>query len=109
MELEELLHKRTEACELFSNPARSLIAVILHGMGEASWADIKSHVETLTGPMNPNTLSFHLGRLIKSGLVEKVGTEQQPRYVSTKENDKEIELKLGSDLVNMIRERISKE
>ena len=108
MTLEELLHKRTGACELFGNPIRSLIALILHSIGEASWADIKSRVELLTGPMNPNTLSFHLGRLMKSGLIRKIGTEKQPRYISTKENDKEVELKLGSDLVKMIEERINK-
>jgi len=107
MSLEEMLDERVKQCELFSNPIRSLIALTIHNLKEASWADIKKTVEKITGPLNPNTLSFHITRLIESKLVKKIGTTEQPRYVSTEKNDDEIRVKLGPELIVKLQERLA--
>lgn len=106
MSLEEMLDERAKRCDIFSNPIRSLIALTIHQIKEASWAEIKNNIEKITGPINPNTLSFHLTRLIESKLVKKIGTTEQPRYVSTDKNDEEILVKLGSELIVILQERL---
>lgn len=107
MSFEELLASTTKECELFSNPIRALISLSMYKLREGRWADIKRELEEIKGPINPNTLSFHLGRLLESGLILKIGPENQPRYTSTEKNDKEINLKLGTEVIEKYQERIS--
>jgi len=105
MSLEEMLNEQAKECESFSNPIRILIALTVKNMGDASWADIKRNVENISGPLNPNTLSFHLSRLIESKLIEKIGTPEQPRYSNTDKNDEEIRGKISPDLLRMVKEQ----
>lgn len=106
MTLEEMLNERAKQCELFSNPIRILISLTIQNLEEAGWADIKKNVEKISGPLNPNTLSFHLGKLIDSKLIEKIGTSEQPKYSSTKKNEEEIRVKIGPILIEKLEERI---
>lgn len=67
--------------ELFSNPLRILVLASIVARGVASWSEVKSDLEELVGPVNPNTLAFHINRLVEAGVVERrVG----PRYAARK-------------------------
>ncbi len=109
MTLQEMLNERVGQCEIFSNMIRTLIALIVLNLEDTSWAEIKNCIENIMGPINPNTLSFHLNKLILNGLIKKTGTDEQPRYVSTEKNIKELNMKVGQDLTILVKEWIEKE
>jgi DNA-binding HxlR family transcriptional regulator len=70
---------------------RILILVILLARGRRSWDELKKEVEDLIeSPINSNTLSFHLKRLIQSGFVERTGSAEHPEYQVT--SGKEVEV-----------------
>jgi DNA-binding HxlR family transcriptional regulator len=71
----------SKECETFSNPIRTLITALVLAEKEMSWSQIKEAVEKITGStLNPNTLSFHLGKLVDMEYIQKVGTKEQPAY-----------------------------
>ena len=69
--------------EVLSNPFRALVLAIIVSKNSASWNDIKNTLDKLWGEFNPNTLSFHLNRLIEAGLVEKVQMGERHIYRAT--------------------------
>jgi len=81
---EELLREAEEMAkshEVLANPIRVLVLAALIALGgEGAWSDIKRALERVYGSINPNTLAFHLRKLIENGLVDKVILEE-PRYV----------------------------
>lgn len=99
MSLEELVVERSKKCEVFSNPLRSFIVVFIAAKGEVTWSELKSTLEKWAGPINPNTLSFHIGKLIDAGFVDKVNIKGQPRYRIIEDRLREIERMVGKDLV----------
>jgi len=58
--------------ETLSNPFRALLLAIIVSKKSATWNEIKNRLEEVWGEFNPNTLAFHLNRLIEAGLVEKI-------------------------------------
>jgi len=66
--------------KLLSNPIRvGILRFLLEG--DAGWNDLKMRLEKSGfGRINPNTLSFHLTRLIEEGFVEKKGSPESPTY-----------------------------
>jgi DNA-binding HxlR family transcriptional regulator len=60
---------------------RILILVILLARGRRSWDELRREIEDLIeSPISSNTLSFHLKRLIRSGLVERTGSAEHLEY-----------------------------
>lgn len=58
--------------EPYSNPLRVLILGIIEVEGKASWTKIVNDLDSLTGKKsNPNSISFHLARLVDAKSVEK--------------------------------------
>lgn len=98
VELAERFAKRQEA---LSNPYRALILAGLINKHEASWKDLKLFLEGIFEEVNPNTLSFHLNRLIGEGLVEKVTETGSGAYRPTAEG-KRMLMKLGAKLVKAV-------
>ncbi|MGC8578332.1 MAG: hypothetical protein ACP5M7_10125, partial [Thermoproteota archaeon] len=54
---------------------------------------VRRIVEEIFGPTNPNTLAFHIKKLVESGLMLRKGSPESPKYVADVSNDvkKEIE------------------
>ncbi|MFB3889575.1 MAG: hypothetical protein ACE14S_08795 [Candidatus Bathyarchaeia archaeon] len=86
-EITKRIDKMSRECETFSNPIRTLIASLILAKQEINWTQLKELVEKITGnSINPNTLSFHIGRLVEMEYIEKVGTKEQPVYRIKKDN-----------------------
>ena len=104
MTIENLIAESSKKCEIFANPLRSFIAAFLAVKEEATWSELKDAIEKWAGTVNPNTLSFHLGKLAEAGFIAKADVRGQPRYNIV--NDKLPELKrlLGEDLLKAIKE-----
>jgi hypothetical protein len=86
-ELNKHIDKISKQCEVFSSPIRTLIASLVNANQGLTWKQIKDAVEQITGnPINPNTLGFHIGRLVEMEIVEKAGTKEQPIYRIIKVN-----------------------
>jgi len=98
----------SKKCELFSNPLRSLIISFAFVKKEVTWSELKKDLEQITGSINPNTLSFHIGRLIDAGFLDKAGTKEQPRYKIVEEKIPEIEMTIGQTLIEKIRKKASR-
>jgi DNA-binding HxlR family transcriptional regulator len=77
--------------DILGNRLRILILVVLLARGRRSWSELKKEIEDLIGsPMNPNTLSFHLKKLIQSKLVTKGGSIEDPEYEIAPGKESEI-------------------
>jgi DNA-binding HxlR family transcriptional regulator len=103
LSFEDSLQERVEACEVFSNVQRSIMVLIIAIYGEISWTDLKLKVEQVSGSINPNTLSFHLKKLVESGIIRKGGTGSQPFYEITSKGNDEVETKIGNDKKTELR------
>jgi DNA-binding HxlR family transcriptional regulator len=57
---------------IFDNSLRSFIIGYLTAKGEATWSELKTAIEKWNDSINPNTLSFHLGKLASSGFLTKI-------------------------------------
>jgi len=80
-EINNRINKISRDCEVFSNPIRTLILSLVFAGNEMNWTQIKEAVERITGnDINPNTLSFHIGKLVEMEYIQKVGTKEQPIY-----------------------------
>jgi DNA-binding transcriptional ArsR family regulator len=107
MSLEDLVIERSKRCETFANPLRTFIALLILVKGEISWSDLKSLLKKFIGnDINPNTLSFHLSRLIEAGFLDKVDIENQPLYKVPEGKLHEIEKIIGKDLIGKTKEAI---
>jgi len=104
MSVEDLIFERSKKCEVFSNSLRSFIALVVVAKDEVSWSELKSTLEEKVGGVNPNTLSFHIGKLVDGGFLEKFDIEGQPRYRITEYGASEIRRMIGEDLIKKIKE-----
>ena len=84
MRIIELATDWTRKNEVLSNPFRALLLAIIVSKKSASWNDVKNRLGEAWGEFNPNTLVFHLNRLIDAGLVEKVTMGDRYVYRPTK-------------------------
>jgi len=57
----------------------TILAIVL-ALGRASWSDIKYVIERIYGSVNPNTLAFHIRKLIDAGYLKKSGSMETPIY-----------------------------
>lgn len=104
MSVEDLIFERSKKCEVFSNSLRSFIALLIVAKEEISWSELKLTLEKKVGGVNPNTLSFHIGKLMESGFLEKLDIEGQPRYRITDYGASEVRRMIGEDLIKKIQE-----
>jgi DNA-binding transcriptional ArsR family regulator len=104
MTIEDLIAQASKKCELFANPLRSFIATFIAAKEEATWSELKSAIEKWTGTVNPNTLSFHLGELMKASFITKVDIRGQPRYRIVNAKLSEIKRLVGEELLQAIKE-----
>ncbi len=61
---------------LLGHPIRLKIVNMLMDHEGASWTDIVRELEGTVGRLNPNTVNFHLSKLILGGVIEKRGDDQ---------------------------------
>ena len=106
MSLENLVIERSKRCEVFSNSLRSFVAVLIVAKGEVAWSELRGTLKKFIGDINPNTLSFHIGKLMDAGFLEKIDIEGQPRYRITEDKASEIEGMIGKDLVEKVKEAL---
>jgi len=103
MAIEQLVYERSKNCELFSNPLRTFIALWIVVKGETTWSELKSFLEKSVGRVNPNTLSFHISKLMETGFLDKVRSEGQPRYRVNENQVPKIEKMIGKDLIEKMK------
>ena len=75
-EIEEIARRN----KALSNPFRVLVLAAIKSRGTASWYELKEIVERVVGRVNPNTLAFHINKLVEAGFVVRAGPERSPRY-----------------------------
>jgi len=63
----------SKSADLISNPHRLAIIMFLYENEEVRWKEIAEHLKKLYGDVNPNTINFHLNKLILENVVEKRG------------------------------------
>jgi predicted transcriptional regulator len=69
--------------ETLSNPFRALLLAIIVSMESATWNEIWNRLEEVWGEFNPNTLAFHLNRLVEAELVAKIPMGDRYTYRPT--------------------------
>ncbi len=65
---------------VLSNTYRTITLGYLIAKQRGSWSDIKRYLETQLGPVNPNTLHFHLKTLIENRFIIPTGDPEKPVY-----------------------------
>lgn len=106
-EIKQLADKISKKNEAFSNPIRILIVAIILATEEASWSQLKEKIEKIIDiGINPNTLTFHLAKLVGLEYLEKAGTKEQPTYKIAKEKVAEIIAVVNPTIVEEIKKRI---
>jgi hypothetical protein len=103
MTIQNLITQTSKKCELFANPLRSFIATFIAAKEEVTWSELKDGIEKEAGPINPNTLSFHLGQLIDAGFIIKIDIKGQPRYKIKKGKVSEIKKLFGTDVFEALK------
>jgi DNA-binding HxlR family transcriptional regulator len=97
----------SKKCEIFSNPMRILIIADILVEKESNWSQLKENIEKLTGSgINPNTLSFHVSKLVEGNYLSKVGTAEQPVYKVDINHSPEINAYIGPALIEKVKEKV---
>lgn len=104
MTLENLIAQASKKCEIFANPLRSFIAAFIAVKEEATWSELKDAIEKWAGPINPNTLSFHLGELSTAEFITKIDVRGQPRYKIVNARLPELHRLIGEEILKAIKE-----
>ncbi|TSA57897.1 hypothetical protein D4R42_00710 [bacterium] len=105
--IKEQVDKISKKCEIFSNPLRILIISTVLAEGETNWSNLKGNLEKMTGSnINPNTLSFHLNKLVEATYLQKAGTGEQPIYKIDQDHSSEIATNIETSLVEQIKEKV---
>ncbi|BAA80200.2 hypothetical protein APE_1211.1 [Aeropyrum pernix K1] len=87
---------------LLSHRLRILILAATAAYGEASWTSLKTILESLLGPVNPNTLAFHTRKLMEAGLLRRAGSLESPVYMLAEEPDREI-AELAKEMEKLVK------
>ena len=104
MTIENITAEVSKKCEIFANPLRCFIAAFLAAKEEATWSELKEAIEKWAGRVNPNTLSFHLGKLADAGFISKAEVRGQPRYNVVKNKLPELKRLVGEKLLKAVKE-----
>lgn len=105
-EIKQLADKISRKNEVFSNPIRILIIAIVLAKEAANWTQLKESIEKIVDiGINPNTLSFHLAKLVELGYLEKSGTREQPVYKVVQPRIPEIIAHVNPVIVEEIKKR----
>lgn len=103
-EIMDIVNNISKRCEMFSNPLRIVILSTLLADGPSNWSKVKEQIEKLVNvPINPNTLSFHLNKLIDGKFLLKLDATEQPMYKINSEEFKKIEDLIDLNLVEYIQ------
>jgi DNA-binding transcriptional ArsR family regulator len=110
-EIRETIKKQVESIskkyEIFSNPIRILIISVVLAEGETNWSRLKENIEKIIGSsLNPNTLGFHVGKLVEASFIEKTGTREQTVYKIAEINASDIEANIEPALVENVKEKV---
>ncbi|MGQ9479600.1 MAG: nucleotidyltransferase domain-containing protein [Thermoproteota archaeon] len=103
--IRRLLRDVAERHEVLSNPFRMALLSVIKAYENASWSDVKRTLEKIFGEVNPNTLVFHIGRLMKHGLVLKDGSSKPPTYTPSCPKGIEEEIEEAMTLIKSIIEK----
>jgi len=103
-EIQVLASSTSEHYEPLANPFRIILLYAVSALGEAKWSDIKVLLEKVLGSVNPNTLSFHLKRLIDAGWIIKTEALEDPKYTVNLPDAIKGELEEGVRKVKQILE-----
>ncbi len=68
---EEKIMKVAMVLNALGNPIRLKILLYLNSKGQASWSEIEKILEKEVGRQNPNTINFHLNRLLNDGIIKR--------------------------------------
>ncbi len=85
--LEKLLARVNEIAKesmALANPIRLLILTIIASRKSTSWLELKQTLEKLIGPVNPNTMAFHINKLVEVEYISREGPQRSPRYTAKK-------------------------
>lgn len=103
-EIAKRVQRINKKCEMFSNPIRTLIISIIEAKQEASWTELKDTIEKIGGTtMNPNTLGFHIGKLMEMEYIEKAGIKEQPTYRISRAHYDEIRAYIDPFIVDLLK------
>ena len=106
-EIKQRAEKISRKNDTFSNPIRVLIISVVLAKEEISWSQLKEYLEKIISiGVNPNTLSFHLAKLVEMGYLEKAGTKEQPAYKVSKAKISEITIYLDPIIVEEIKKKV---
>jgi len=103
-EIQMLASSTSEHYEILANPFRVILLYAASALVEAKWSDIKALLEKILGSVNPNTLSFHLKKLIDAGWIIRTGAPEDPRYTVNLPDATKGELEEGVRKVKLILE-----
>lgn len=105
-EIKQLAEKASKKNETFSNPLRVLMVSVILVKEETSWSQLKEILEKIidTG-VNPNTLSFHIAKLVQMSYLEKSGTSEQPVYRVSEDKISEIVACVAPEIVEEIKKK----
>ncbi len=81
------LNKVAAIINLLGHPVRLSIIQILYNQNGASWSQLTEWLEKNLGiQLNPNTINFHLTKLVQGKLVEKKGTDNYQVTADMRDN-----------------------
>jgi DNA-binding HxlR family transcriptional regulator len=80
MSVVEAATKISKEHSALSNVYRTMTLGYLDVKKRGSWSDIKKFLEGQVGPVNPNTLHFHLKALVENGFIVATGSQEKPVY-----------------------------
>jgi len=105
-EIKQLAESVSKKNEAFSNPLRVLVVSVILAKKEIGWSQLKETLEKIISiGVNPNTLSFHLAKLVEMKYIEKKGTKEQPIYKVSEAKRGEIIACVASEIAEEIQKK----
>jgi DNA-binding transcriptional ArsR family regulator len=84
METKNGLMEKAQIYEVLSHPLRLFILERIRKKGEATWTELQKELEDYAEKhLNPNSINFHLTRLIDAGLIKKKEIAGEQKYILT--------------------------
>jgi len=80
MNSQALVEQLAESSRVLASPTRITMLSILRERKALTWSELKSILESRSGPINPNTMHFHLKVLLTAEVIRRAGSETAPIY-----------------------------